>query len=402
MTESPLMKGFPPPPDGQVTLANWRTAPFNVWAFHHVREIVPSAEVPNDPGAARKLEGGATGLPDVTVDDGAGGTLDFDGFLSATNTDAIVVLKDGRIVAERYFNGMQAGQQHILMSVSKSVLGVVAGIVEAQGLLDLDSPVETIIPEVAATAYRRASLRQLLDMRAGVAFDEDYLATSGPIINYRKATNWNPLEPGEKPGDLRSFYAEMTEPDAGHGGRFHYVSPNTDLLGWVLERASGMRYADLVGEVLWAPMGAERPAYVTVDRLGAPRVAGGFCACARDLAMLGQLMAEGGACGGRQIIPEAWIDDIATAGDAEAWQKGSFLDLFASRSMKYRSKWYVELPEDGEVEPLLFGFGIHGQHLYVDRARNFVVAKFSSQATPIDPDRIKLTGRFINALRRAF
>jgi CubicO group peptidase (beta-lactamase class C family) len=89
-------------------------------------------------------------------------------------------------------------------------------------------------------------------MRVGVAFEEDYLAASGPMIAYRK-TNWNPLEPGEAPSDLRSFYRELVRSDGPHEGRFHYVSPNTDLLGWVMERAAGKRYADLLSELLWRP-----------------------------------------------------------------------------------------------------------------------------------------------------
>jgi CubicO group peptidase (beta-lactamase class C family) len=125
-----------------------------------------------------------------------------------------------------------------------------------------------LVPEVGGTAYQGATMRRLLDIRAGVAFDEDYLATSGPIITYRKATNWVPLDPGEVPSDLRSFFRTMTERDGPHGGRFHYVSPNTDLLGWVIERVTGRRYPDLISALIWRPMGAARSAYITVDRLG--------------------------------------------------------------------------------------------------------------------------------------
>ncbi len=130
------------------------------------------------------------------------------------------------------------------MSVSKSLLGLVAGVLAASGELEPDRKVTDLVPEVGGTAYEGATIRHLLDMRSGVAFDEDYLATSGAIIAYRKATNWVPLDPGEAPSDLRSFYRAMTERDGPHGGRFHYVSPNTDLLGWVVERATGRRYAN--------------------------------------------------------------------------------------------------------------------------------------------------------------
>jgi CubicO group peptidase (beta-lactamase class C family) len=133
-----------------------------------------------------------------------------------------------------------------------------------------------VVPELIGTAYEGASIQHLLDMRTGVAFDEDYMATSGPIVEYRKSTNGSPLGPGESPSDLRAFYQSLRTLDGHHGGRFHYISPNTDLLGWVIERATGCRFADLMSDCIWKPMGAEASAYITVDRLGAPRCAGGF------------------------------------------------------------------------------------------------------------------------------
>jgi hypothetical protein len=125
-------------------------------------------------------------------------------------------------------------------------------------------------------------------------------APSSPIAS---AQGWNPPEPGAPPTDLRGFFPTLSEADGPHGGRFHYVSPNTDLLGWAIERAAGSAMPTWCRRVLWAPMGAQRDAYITVDRLGAPRCAGGVCATARDLARLGQLIAQGGARDGRQIIP---------------------------------------------------------------------------------------------------
>src|SRR5437899_2190333 len=195
-----LMNGFPPTPDAQVTLANWRTSPFNRWAFHHVREVVPSADIPNDP--AKTWE-----LPSAPVDLGK---LRIDELCDETDTDGLVILHRGRIVFERYANGMTAESPHILMSVSKSLLGLLAGVLAARNAFDPDRLVTDVIPEVRGTAYDGATIRHLLDMRAGIAFDEDYLATSWPIVAYRKAVNWNPLAPGETPTDLRSFYRELT------------------------------------------------------------------------------------------------------------------------------------------------------------------------------------------------
>jgi hypothetical protein len=381
-----VMQGFPPPAAGQVTLANWRTPPFHRWAFQHVREIVPSAEIAHDPANVWRLEVAGADLSGLGLAEA----------LASTATDALVVLHRGRVVFETYANGMTANTPHILMSVSKSVLGVVAAILAGQGRFDTSAPVTSLIPEVAGSAYAGATLGQLLDMRAGVLFDENYEAVSGAIIAYRKAQGWNPLEPGEAPTDLRGFFPTLGEGDGGHGGRFHYVSPNTDLLGWAIERAAGERYADLVSRLLWAPMGAQRDAYITVDRLGAPRCAGGVCATARDLARLGQLIAQGGARDGRQIVPEAWIDDISHNGDAAAWDRGDFAHLFPGREMHYRDKWYVMRGE----APLLFGLGVNGQNLFIDRARQIVIAKFSSQDSALDVPAIGATAGLVAAIRR--
>lgn len=376
------MQGFAPEPAGQATLANWRSPPFNRWAFHHVRELLPSADIPNDPAGMRPLPAQPV---DFTGMDG------FGSFVEQTDTDGLLIVHRGRIAFEHYANGTTAETPHILMSVSKSMLGLLAGILSARGDLDLQAAVAQYVPELEKTAYRGATVRQLLDMRTGVAFDEDYLATAGPMLAYRKSTGWNPLEPGEAPSDLRSFYSVLTESDRPHGGAFRYTSPNTDLLGWVIERATGRRYADLMSELLWKPLGAQSSAYITVDRLGAPRCAGGMCTTLRDLARVGQLVVEGG----RGIVPREWIEDLERGGERAAWDAGNFAYIFPGLPMRYRAKWYAV---DGEP-PLLFGWGIHGQHLFVERARAIVIAKFSSQAQPVDVQRMGLTLRAIERIR---
>src|SRR5262245_13812627 len=217
----------------QVTLANWRTAPFSRWAFHHVRELVPSADIAHDPARVRPLPQ-------------AGLELDLEEFLRGTDTDAMAVVHRGRLVFERYAHGMTDETPHILMSVSKSMLGLLVH----ELALDAGRRVVDLIPELVATAYEETTLRQLLDMRAGIVWDEDYLATTGPIVDYRKSTGWNPPGPGDAPADLKSFLRSVKQ-TGPHGGAFHYVSPNSDLLGWLIERATGRRYAELMSERLW-------------------------------------------------------------------------------------------------------------------------------------------------------
>jgi CubicO group peptidase (beta-lactamase class C family) len=388
------MLEFPAKHEDQVTLANWRTAPFSRWAFQHVREIVPFADIANNPDDVRQLEVGPMDLSGVRLDN-AGQAVGFDAFLEQTMTDGFVVLHQGRIVAEYYRHGMTPTTPHILMSVSKSMLGLLAGILIEQKVLDERAQVTDYVPELAETAYAGATIRNLLDMRAGIEFNEDYLITSGPIIEYRKATNWNPLGPGDTTSDLRSFFATLTKPDGPHEGRFHYVSPNTDLLAWIIERAARQRFADLMSEYLWQPMGAQSSGYITVDRLGAPRAAGGMCVTTRDLARVGQLLIENGRRGDRQIVPEAWIDDLETGGDAKAWKVGDFVEHFPGRPIRYRSKWYVL----DEGAPILFGLGIHGQYLFIDRQNEIVVAKHSCRGVPLDVGDERLVIQAVLALR---
>jgi len=392
------MDKFPPHTADQVTLANWRTSPFCEWSFQHVREIVPSADIANDPDDVRLLEVAPANLADFRVE-AEGNAISLETYLDQTVTDGFVALHQGKIVAEHYGHGMTAHTPHILMSVSKSMLGLLAGILIDQGVLDEQAQVTDYVPELAGTAYVGATVRHLLDMRAGIEFNEDYLITSGPIIDYRKATNWNPQEAGDTPSDLRSFFSQLTKSDGPHEGRFHYVSPNTDLMAWIIERAAGRRYADLMSELLWRPMGAERSAYITVDRLGAPRAAGGMCTTTRDLARVGQLLVDGGQRGGRRsdrrIVPQAWIDDLSAGGDAAAWNVGDFVAHFPGLPMRYRSKWYTL---DG-ASPILFCLGIHGQYLFVDRANQVVIAKHSSRGTPLDDAHEMLTVRTAVALR---
>jgi hypothetical protein len=366
----------------QATLANWRTAPFNRWAFHHVRELVPSADIPHDPARARRLPQHAADLPS-----------DFEVFLRETDTDGIAILHRGKLIFERYANGMTEETPHILMSVSKSLLALLFH------ELGLDSAlrVPQVVPDLESTAYRDATLRDLLDMRAGLVWDENYLATSGPIVEYRKATGWNPTASGETASDLKSFYRTLRE-TGPHGGRFHYVSPNSDLLGWVIERATGARYAELMSERVWKKVGAERSAYITVDRLGAPRCAGGMCATLRDLARVGQWLIES---------RRGFLEDLER-GDAKAWAAGDLAHYYPGLPMCYRNQWYVldanrgKSAQDVNAAPLVFGMGIHGQNLFVDRANEIVIAKFSSQEAPLDPVRISLTMRMVALLRKRF
>jgi CubicO group peptidase (beta-lactamase class C family) len=387
-----MMDGFPPSEATQVTLANWRQHPFSTWAFSHVREILPTANIAHDPDGVRTLGTSLEDLGHVDIGDG----LTLDQYIDATWTDSFVVLQDGAVIHEVYRNAAAPARPHILMSVSKSMLGMLAGIIASAGKLDLSAPVTLYVPEMRSTAWNKATVQNVLDMRTGVLFDENYEATSGAIVEYRKSTGWNPLGAGDTPSDLRSFFSQLTEADGPHEGRFHYISPNTDLAAWIIERATGTRFADLMSRHLWQPMGAEAPAYITVDRLGAPRGAGGMCVTVRDLARTGQLIVDGGMAGTTRVISPDWIDDLFTGGDTAAWAKGDFADYYPGRTMHYRNKWYVQRGD----RPMAFGSGIHGQNLWILPHERIVIAKMSSRPHALDTATTALNLKMVDALKR--
>lgn len=375
--------------DAKVTLANWRHAPFSGWAFRNIRALIPVADIANDPATVRPLRDAPRSLDGFRLDTPEG-ELGFADFLAATATDAVVVLKDGAVVAESYAEGMGPHTQHIIMSATKSVVGLIAGILAEEGLLDIDAEVGTYVPEVAATAYHGATIRQLLDMRCGVVLDVAHQRA------YDAATHWLPPARGAPPPDLHAFFTGMSLPARPHGGPFRYVSANTDLLGWAIERAAGESFAALASRLFWRPLGAGDAAFITVDGRGAPRCTGGFCATTRDLARIGQLVLEGGRRDGRAVVPPAWIEDIGAKGDENAWARGEFAMSFGRRPMHYRSGWYVTRNEP----KLLFAMGIHGQNLFVDPDNRLVIAKLSSQNEAVDGRAVGLTHRAVAELRR--
>lgn len=393
MTET-LMNAFPTAPDRQVTLANWRSAPYIQWSFNHVREIVPSADIAGAGRASVPLEQAPGDVEAVRI---AFKGVDYSlaAFLEKTHTDGFVVLHQGKVVSEFYKPGMASDTPHIIMSVSKSLLGLLAGILVGQGQLDEHAQVTHYVPELAGTAFEDATVRDLLDMKVGVDFEENYQASDGLMIAYRQAQGWHPLDATAQVSDLRSFFGLLTGRDGNHRDRFHYVSPNTDLLGWIIERATGRRYADLLSELLWQPIGAETHAYITVDRLGAPRCAGGVCTTARDLARVGQMILAGGRVGTTQVVPRQWLHDIETTSDRAAWDRGAFTDYFPNLPIHYRSQWYVL---NGEA-PLVFAVGVHGQNLFIDKANELVIAKLSCHDAAMDAEKIQFTLAAVQAIR---
>ncbi|MCP8895218.1 beta-lactamase family protein [Shinella daejeonensis] len=379
----------------EVTLANWRTAPYSRWSFQNVRDLVPTAAIA---AAAPVAE---TPLPsdtflDAPMETGLAGAGTARAFLDYAHTDAFVLMRKGEIVAEHYAAHADSDAAHLIFSISKSLTALISGILEAEGVIEPDRPVTDYLPEAKGSVYGDCTYRDVLDMRVSLDFEEAYLDPYGLFARYRRAMLWNPPQPDTEPETLAAFLLTLSKAERPHGGPFYYASPNADLLGVIIERATGARFGDLLSEHVWKPMGAKGDGCVSVDAIGTPRTAGGVCVRARDLARLGELLRMDGAIEGRQIVPAAWIADMRQNGDREAWLAGMNVDLPNGR---YRSQWY----QSGEADGAFCAIGIHGQWLYVDPSAETVIVKLSSQPDPLgDEDNQDMFAFFRALCRRTF
>jgi len=374
------MSGFPPEPDARWTLEAWQYAPVNRWSFRHLREIVPTARVGRDPAGGRPLPpSGRSYDAQLAVPRVGGSESTVEQVLAETYTDGFLVLAGGAIVTEQYFDEMTPDTTHLLMSVSKSIIGCVCGVLADRGVIDLDAHLTDSIPELAGSGYEGATVRHVLDMRSGIAFSEDYLDTNAEVRQLEQVIGWAPRRTPDLPNSMYEWLATL-KAKTEHGGPFEYRSCETDVLGWVCERASGTRMPELLGEALWGPLGTEFDVDAGIDSAGAVLHDGGLAAALRDLARFGQLLADGGTVDGRRVLPSWWIEDSLRGGsDSRQAFADSPTDSRLPGGM-YRNQFWVPYPD----EEVLLCLGIHGQLIYVDCRRNVVGVKLSSWPYPQD------------------
>ena len=363
-----------------LNLSNWRLPPNNRWAFHHVREIIPSELIPRGASVSEFDKAIDDRVSGVKIPGPDGEDWSLQDWLEVSNSDALLVAHQGKIVHEWYVDPAIETSPHIVFSVSKSITATLAGVLVDQGLIDPAKSVIEYIPELVESGYRDASLQQVLDMVVNVDFNEDYLATSGKFVEYRTSTAWHPCDIDSIDLNLHDFLCSLERTDGDHGQVWRYKSPNSDLLGWVLERASGERLANLMSKYLWQPMGAEADAYITVDRKGAARTAGGVCVLPRDLLRFGELVRKRGYANGQQVIPADWITDCSNGGSREAWERGESAKEFPAGS--YRNKWY----QTGNQHRAMLAIGIHSQWIYINPVTEVSIVKLSSQDEPLRLD----------------
>jgi CubicO group peptidase (beta-lactamase class C family) len=285
--------------------------------------------------------------------------------------DGLLVLQNGAIVFEKYYGHLTEERPHLMNSVSKSVVGLLAGKFADDGVIDLSKPVSHYVPALAESGWGPDSLRTILDMKDGSDYTEDYPDFSTTFRLQDCAIGWTDADycPEDGPRGLYKFLPTIGRNEA-RLGKFSYRSGSTDVLGWVMEEATGQPLAKLISEHIWKPMGAEFDANITVDESGLVLADHGMSSTLRDLGRVGLLVLNKGKAIGQGVVPAAFIEDMHAQPGDPAWPYESAQGL----EPYYRSYWWGK----GNDERDLSGSGIHGQTIRVAPEAGIVIALYST------------------------
>jgi CubicO group peptidase (beta-lactamase class C family) len=367
-----IMQGFPVLPVQRVPRQEWDRAPWNQWSFQNVRQILPTTEVWRGEGKVNQLSvKPKRKLGGIKFKSAEGTVETIQNWIDNSYTDGILVLHKGSIVLEQYRNNMNSRTLHLAQSMSKSIVGCVAGILIDRGLMNPEALVSTYLPELEYTGWKGATLRQVLDMTTGVRYVEDYEAFDSDIAMTDIASGWKLPGLGvAAPACMWDQIIGLTETTRSHGALFEYRSIETDVLAHCLERVTQTRLADLVSREIWQPLGCEESASFTVDPAGYAQADGGFNATLRDFGRFGQMLLDDGKANGNKILSKEWIKDIQNADNALFNEPYTL----TTKNGGYRNQFWIE-----DVDKKAFmARGVFGQLIYVDPAHEMVIVQLSS------------------------
>ncbi|MFE8072570.1 serine hydrolase [Marinobacteraceae bacterium S3BR75-40.1] len=380
------MRGFPPPPDKLIMQpqSNYFSFPKLRWTVCHIREFLPTKQVSRGLGAPipfkYSLDSDIDSVTFTTLGDGR--EMTWRESLSANYTDGMLILHRGRIVYEHYSGCLTETGQHAAMSMTKSLVGLLAEILVAEGRLDDSAKVSSIIPELETSAFGSATVRQVMDMTTALDYSEDYADPEADIWLYSAAASPLPKARDYQGPDGYYEYLQGVRQSGKHGEAFAYKTINTDALGWIISRSTGKDLTTLLSDRIWTRMGTEQDAYMTIDAKGTPFAGGGLSAGLRDLGRVGQLLLNGGVIHGERLFPVSVVKSIQKGGDKQAFSKAGYKSLAGG---SYRSMWWVFHNEHNAFAAR----GVHGQTIYIDPAAHMVIVRFASfpvaQNADIDP-----------------
>lgn len=383
------METVPATNDAQVTLMNWSEQPYNHWAFRNIG-IQPSVMVPRG--------GDISALP--TALDARIPKLAFTyqnkpytvrSAMVGDSTDGYIVIQNGKILAEEYFNGFTESDHHLWASSTKSMVGQAMGLLIEQGKVSEDAKVSTYIPELKNTYFGARTVRDVLNMVSALDYSEDYenFEPGAVSTEYFRRLGFIPAfdlmaadpKTDNTPRSILEYLPQFGPNDnLAPGDRFEYHSPNVDVAGWIIARASGQPLQTFIAENIWSKLSTEHDAFFMTD-VGYVAVAtGGFNTTLRDFARVGLAIVNNGQYNGNQVFAEKWLKDTFALTDKEREQmnKSVYKDpqspVYDEWLEGYKNYLWIHDSEKG----IATFRGVFGQHLYVNQDKNLVIATFSS------------------------
>lgn len=299
-------------------------------------------------------------------------------YTAANNVAGLLVLQDGKIRMERYARGYSAKGRYTSFSVAKSVTSTLVGAAIEDGFIkSVDDPVTRYIPELAGSGYDGVTVKQILTMTSGVAWNEDYTDPKSDVASMFSI----PLKPGE---DATIAYLRTLKREAEPGTKWVYKTGETNLIGVLVTKATGKTLAAYLEEKIWKPFGMEQDAFWMTDTGG--QDVGGCCLSVslRDYGRIGQLVLNGGMIGGKRVVPADWFEQ-ATHKQADIGTPGR----------GYGYQWWTV--DDGSF----MAVGIFGQTIYIDPASKLVVVMSSAWPKATDPALSAARVDFIQSIRAA-
>lgn len=357
----------------------WLNPAVNSFTFRDTNKVFESRDVPRSGPVWPLVNGSALAMP---AHQSGSTTMTYDAWADRTFTNALLVMKDGKVLFEDYRNKSDAATRFISFSMAKTFTALLVGIALGEKKIrSLDDKAGDYVPELKAGGYGDATIRQILQMRSGVDYEERYDFGVNPSLAatiHTKAIVRNQM----RFADPAMTIGKKTAP----GSTFNYATLDTAVLGWILERATGEKLEAYTASHLWGPLGAESNAFWMAD--GPPGTGRalngmGYNAVLRDFARLGQLMLDGGKANGKQVVPAGWVTEMTT-----------MIPFPAEYARKAEFKGYGFQTWQVDDEPGAYSaVGLAGQFIYVHPKTRTVIVKLSYNP-PVEPE--WLTGEVVN------
>lgn len=383
MTRDPRMM----PPKAHYN--GWRDADSVRWHLRNMSTL-PALIVPRggevhtlETGTARDIENFSFRFNDADIRLGDA--------MQADCIDGYIVIQNGEVLFERYYDNFGAHDHHIWFSMTKSLISTTFGIAQAEFGIDEQNSPATILPELAGSVFADVSIRDVLNMVTALNYTEEYdEMTPGSVhfeyfrrLGFMGDFELLAIDPNisNEPRGVRDMLPQFEQAANGTtGAMFQYQSPNVDVIGWLIERVTGRALVDYMRDKLWAPLASEHDGVFTVDVAFAPVATGGFNSTLRDAARFGLMALGDGKLGNTQVAPQSWMADTYAMTEADnkagaaAVNADPAHERFIDGFTGYRSFWWQFDQSQGER----LAMGVHGQVIYINKAKNLVIANFGS------------------------